>query len=117
MTRFMWNQVKPFIRYLKSEDVFADHCNLFCIFRGKILYAPAEPVIDRVMERVNESFAMIERLYEAAQLLANTVIPRMKDSLANQTISLQFIQVSFPLINREQNFDTNPLFRILGQKS
>jgi len=59
------------------------------------LYAPAEPVIDRVMERVNESFAMIERLYEVAQLLANTVIPRVKDSLVNQTISLQFIQVSF----------------------
>jgi hypothetical protein len=58
------------------------------------LYAPAEPVIDRVMERVNESFAMIERLYEVAQLLANTVIPRVKDSLVNQTISLQFIQVS-----------------------
>ncbi|XP_059473610.1 ATP-binding cassette sub-family A member 7-like isoform X2 [Neocloeon triangulifer] len=79
LSRFMWNQVKPFIR-------------------GKILYAPAEPAFDRVMTRVNESFAIIERLYEAASLLSTTVMPRLKDSLINQTVSLQVIRDSWPRI-------------------
>ncbi|XP_065332368.1 ATP-binding cassette sub-family A member 7-like isoform X3 [Cloeon dipterum] len=77
VTRFLWNQVKPFVR-------------------GKILFAPDEPAVIRVVEGVNASFALIEKIVEATTLLTDTVIPKLRDSLVNQTISLQLIQDSWP---------------------
>lgn len=60
--------------------------------------------MDRVMARVNESFSIVERLYEAGQMLATNGIPRLKEMFTNQTIELKILQVSFHYVYLQSLF-------------
>uniref|UniRef100_A0A2R5LC21 Putative lipid exporter abca1 n=1 Tax=Ornithodoros turicata TaxID=34597 RepID=A0A2R5LC21_9ACAR len=73
LTRFLWKQVKPYVR-------------------GKILYAPDNPATRKLINKINETFTPLQRVKGVAKKWNEAISPRIQTWMANRSDTLQHIQ-------------------------
>ncbi|KAH9366403.1 hypothetical protein HPB48_002671 [Haemaphysalis longicornis] len=73
LMRFLWRQVKPYVR-------------------GKILFAPDTPATRRIIQKVNETFEPLNRLKTLAQRWTVDVAPKLTSWLSNNSARLQQVR-------------------------
>lgn len=94
ITRMIWKQIKPFVR-------------------GKILYAPNNPVTERIMARVNSSFIPIESFYNLSSLWLEKYQFILSKFMTDNTPILQIFKTSIS----QENFFLKVLDKVVSEKN